>query len=103
MYLFALHLDAQEPHSLSSLKANVCIFLYISVRVILFHRRSKLLSSGGRWLGMRQNDFLQVGRCSDLINVLQFLILIEIFGNSTIFSAFQYNFLKFSRQLELQG
>ena len=52
---------------------------------------------------MRQNDFLQVGRCSDLINVLQFLILIEIFGNSTIFSAFQYNFLKFSRQLELQG
>ena len=72
----ASFLDAQEPHSLSSLKANVCIFLYISGTVILFHRRSKLLSSGGRWLGVRQNNFLQVGRCSDLINVLQFLILI---------------------------
>ena len=40
-------LDAQELHSLSSSKANACIFLYISIRYILFQRRSKILSSGG--------------------------------------------------------
>ena len=34
-------LDAQEMHSQSTLKANVCIFLYISVRKCLFQRRSK--------------------------------------------------------------
>ena len=39
-------LDSQELHSWSTLKANVCIFLYISVRNILFQRRSKILSGG---------------------------------------------------------
>ena len=43
-------LDAQELHSRSTLKANVCIFLYISLRKFLFQRRSKFLS-GGVWGG----------------------------------------------------
>ena len=37
-------LDAQELHSWSTLKANACIFLYISLRKFLFQRRSKVLS-----------------------------------------------------------
>ena len=40
-------LDAQELHSWNTLKANVCIFLYISARKFLFRRRSKTLSDGG--------------------------------------------------------
>ena len=40
-------LDAQELHSWSTLKANVCIFLYISVRKFVFHRSSKILSGDG--------------------------------------------------------
>ena len=39
-------LDTQEPHSWRTLKANVCVFLYISVRKFLFQRRSKVLSDG---------------------------------------------------------
>ena len=39
--------DAQELHSWSILKANVGIYLFISL--ILFQRRSKILSSGGGW------------------------------------------------------
>ena len=39
-------LDSQEPHSWSTLIANVFIFLYISVRKFLFQRRSKVLSDG---------------------------------------------------------
>ena len=43
---FGLHqfLDAQELHSRSTMKANVCVFLYISVRTFLFERLRKLLS-----------------------------------------------------------
>ena len=37
-----------SQHSSSTLKANVCIFLYISVRKFLFQRRSKILSGGER-------------------------------------------------------
>ena len=40
-------LDAKELHSCSTLKANVCIFLYISVRKFLFQRRSKILFNRG--------------------------------------------------------
>ena len=50
----ALFLDTQEPHSWSTLKANVCVFLYISVRNFLFQRRSKVLPDGdglgGGWI-----------------------------------------------------
>ena len=68
-------LDAKELHSCSTLKANVCIFLYISVRKFLFQRRSKILSDGGQvedW--GRLNNFLKAARCLGLINVLQFFI-----------------------------
>ena len=30
-----------------TLKANICIFLYIYVRKVLFQRRSKIISGGG--------------------------------------------------------
>ena len=35
---------AQELHSWSTLKANVCIFLYISLKKFLLQRHSKILS-----------------------------------------------------------
>ena len=42
--------DVQELLSWSTLKANVCIFLYISLRKILFQRCSKILSGDmGDW------------------------------------------------------
>ena len=43
----ALFPDAQELLYWSTLKANFCIFLYISLRKFLFQRRSKILSGGG--------------------------------------------------------
>ena len=39
-------LDTQVLHSKSTLKADVFIYLYISVRNFLFHRHSKTLSGG---------------------------------------------------------
>ena len=43
----AIFLDAQELHCWSTLKANVYIFLYISVRKFLFQRCNNILSNGG--------------------------------------------------------
>ena len=66
-------------------KANVCIFLYISVRKCLFQRRSKILSEGervGLGIGEMLNNFLKAAR---------WLGLIKCF---TIFN-FNWNFLKF--------
>ena len=40
-------LNALVLHSWSTLKANVCIFLYIFLRRFLFQRCSKFLSGGG--------------------------------------------------------
>ena len=40
-------LEAQELHFWSTLKANVCIFLHISVRNFFFQRYSNILSDGG--------------------------------------------------------
>ena len=42
----------------SSLKKNVCIFLKIFLRLFLFHRHHKILSSGVRG-GGRQNNFFK--------------------------------------------
>ena len=55
-------LDAQELLSWSTLKANVCIFLCISLRKFLLPRCSKILSGsmGGWW---RLNNFLKAARC----------------------------------------
>ena len=73
--------DAQELLSWSTLKANVCIFLYISLRKVLFQRRSKILSGDmGSW--GRLNNFKKVARC---------LVLVKCF---TSFH-FNWNFSKF--------
>ena len=39
------------------------LFLYISVRMSLFQRHSKILSSGGGGFGVRQNNFPKAARC----------------------------------------
>ena len=51
-------LDAQELHLWSTLKVNVCIFLYIPLRKYLFQKHSKVLSGSG-WSGFRLNNFLK--------------------------------------------
>ena len=56
------------------------LFLYISVRMSLFQRHSKILSSGGGGLGW--GKIISLRRLA----VSQFFILIESFRNSTIFS-----------------
>ena len=68
---------------LKTLKANVCIFLYISSRKFLFQRRSKVLFAGG-WNGGRSNNFhkaccLGLARCVTIFNFNW------NFWNSTIF------------------
>ena len=80
-----LFLDAQEVHSWSALKANVCIFLHISLRKLWFQRRRKILSA---FIFYLLNNFLKEACCLGLANILQFFILTEIFGNSTIFHHF---------------
>ena len=78
--------EAQELHSQNTLKANVCIFLYISLRKFLFQRRRKVLSGDGGGSRVaevwRLNNFLKTARC---LGFVKFFILIEIFGNSAIF------------------
>ena len=61
----AWFLDAQEPHSWSTLKANVFIFLHISVRRFLFQRHVKILSGEG-WVVERLIYFLKAARCLGL-------------------------------------
>ena len=81
----ALFLDTQELDSWSTLKANVCIFLYISLKkssfrnVVMFY--VVVGGMGGDWI-----NFLRWFTVWDLQNVLQFFILIKIFENTTIFS-----------------
>ena len=77
-------LDAQELHSWSTLKANVCIFLYISLRKFLFQRRSKVLSGKGWDVGGWITSLSRLAVWA-FQNDLQFFILIDIFKNSTIF------------------
>ena len=50
--------DVQELLSRRTLKENVYIFLYISLRKVLFRRRSKILS-GGMWGGGTLKNFLR--------------------------------------------
>ena len=92
-------IDAQELDSWSTLKGNVCIFLYISVRKFLFQRRSKILS-GGRWVERRLDNFLKVTR------KVFYNFSFWIFVNSAIFQHFDTSIysiktLKLSRQSDL--
>ena len=50
-------LDAQELHSRSTWKANVCTFLYISVRKFFSVRNLSLVG------GMGLNNFLEAAHC----------------------------------------
>ena len=54
-------LNAQELHSQSIWKANICIFLYISVIKFLFQIRRNFLSGGGL------NNFLKPAGCLGLV------------------------------------
>ena len=82
-------LNVQELHSWSTLKASVCIFLCISVKECLLQKRSKIVSGcgwGKEWRGwIISLRWLAVWTSQ---NVVQFFILIQIFGNSTIFHCF---------------
>ena len=71
-------LDAQERNFWSTLKASVCIFLYISVR-IFFQRRSNILSDG---VGLGEGWIISWSR----LIVWFFFILTEIFENLLFFS-----------------
>ena len=80
-------LDAQELHSRSTLKANVCIFLYIFVKDFLSQRCSKL-SSGGEF--GRLNNFLKGARCLDLVKRFTIFHFKWNFWKFNYFSAFRY-------------
>ena len=78
--LHAPFVDAQELHSSRTLKANVCIFLNVSLRKYLSQRRSKILSGRGSD-GGRLGNLLKVARCLDLF----ILIEIQLFFSISIF------------------
>ena len=82
--------DYQELHSWSTLKGNVCIFLYISLKKICFQDVVMFyLVKGGIGEGGEGGDWINFSRRFTvwaLQNVFQFLILIYILENSTIFS-----------------
>ena len=103
----ASFLDTQELHSWSTLKANVCIFLYISLKKILFPRCSDVLSGGG-WVGGRLNKFLKAVRCLDLAKCFTIFHFNWNFWKFNYFWHFDTSIvsiktLKFSRQFGLQG
>ena len=131
----ASFLDIQEPHSWSTLKENIFIFLspyetFCSRDVVRFYLIG--VGLGGVWIISLtlswQRPLSYRNQSIDLFckitapvmkelrrltfcasqNVLQFVILIEIFENSTISqhldtSIYNMKTLKFSRQFELQG
>ena len=82
-------LDVQELHSWSTSKANVCIFLYISVRKFLFQRRSKFLSDR-MWVGSSLNNFLQVACCLGFVKCFTVFHFNWNFWKFDYFSAFRY-------------
>ena len=59
-----LFLEAQEMHSWSNLKANISIFLYISLKKYFFKDLVRLYLMG--WNSRRMNNFLKTARCLDL-------------------------------------
>ena len=75
--------DAEGLLSWCALKANICIFLYSSLKKFLFQRCSKI-SSGGMVGWCRLNNFLEVAL--SLVKCFTIFHLIEVLRNSTIFS-----------------
>ena len=81
--------DAQELLSWSTLKANICIFLHISLRKFLFQRLSKILSGGmGGW--WRLNNFLKAARCLGLVKCFTIFDFKLNFSKFNYFLVFQY-------------
>ena len=81
-----LFLDAQELHSWSTLKANVCIFWYDSK--FFFKKHSKVLPGGGRTGGgyiisLRALAVWVLQCFTMFLNILQYFILIKILENLT--------------------
>ena len=68
---FALHHFLKHKNCI--LEANVYIFLYISVRKFLFHRRSKILFGGG-WVGGRLNNLFKVDGCLGFVKCFKFFL-----------------------------
>ena len=61
-------LDSKELHSWTTLKANAWIFLYISLRKLLFQRRFYLQGFIRQGVGLgRLNNFLKAARCLGLV------------------------------------
>ena len=93
MFLFGVRKkafpDSQELLSWSTLKANVCIFLYISLKIFLFQRRRKILS-GGMKHGERLNNFLKAARCLSLVNFFAIFHFDWHFSKFNYFSVFRY-------------
>ena len=98
--------DAQELLSWNTLKENVCIFLYISLKKVYFKDLARFYvvvwGVGGGWIISLRRLAVWVSE-----NVSQFFILIEIFWNSAIFQYFNtfinsIKTLKLSRQFELR-
>ena len=96
----ALSFDAQELHSWSTLKANFCIFLYISLRKILFQKRN-IVKKRNRNVKFylvrvgwgRPNNFFKEACC---LGPAKCFIIFDFswnFGKFNYFSAFRYFYL----------
>ena len=97
---------AQELLYWSTLKANVCIFLQISLRKCLLQRLSNILSCGMRG-EERLNNLLKVARCLGLVKYFAIFQIIWNFSKFNYFSVLNtfsnsIEALKFSRQFGLQ-
>ena len=89
-------LDTQQLYSWSTLKANACVFLYISVRKFLFDRAVKFYTVvGGGWLWL--NDFLKADRCLDH---LKYYTIFHFNWNIWKFNCFSH-FVNFNLSLPL--
>ena len=80
-------LDAQELPSQSTLKANVCIFLYICLRKFLFRKRSKLLSG---FIFNLLHNFRKAARCLGLAKYFTIFPFDLNFWKFNYISAFWY-------------
>ena len=97
-------LEAQELHSWKTLKANVCIFLNISVEKFLFQRYSKSLIGRG-WIRKRLNNSFKAAWCLGLVKYFTIFYFnwnfwkFNYFGNPSI----ALKRLNFSCKLEFKG
>ena len=99
MFLFAVRknictapfLEAQEPYSWSTLKANVCVFLLISVRNFCSKDVVRFYLMGMSWGGGRLNSFLKAASRLGLVKVFW------IFYFNWIFLKFNFSIIALKR------